>query len=146
MNHIQFACCPDTGSARRTVTGADRGVLRMRTMLDHSKVTVKSVFLPCSGVPGIKHYEAVRREIIRLLCAERDRQGLTNYALAQRSGLSESMLSLVERGLRNPTLELLLRLADGIGANLPAIIERATRTAGRNERVKAATPKGRSRS
>jgi transcriptional regulator with XRE-family HTH domain len=37
------------------------------------------------------------------------------------------MLSLVERGLRNPTLELLLRIADGIGADLPAIIKKAQR-------------------
>jgi len=35
------------------------------------------------------------------------------------------MLSLVERGLRNPTLELTLRIADGIGADLPALIKKA---------------------
>jgi hypothetical protein len=35
------------------------------------------------------------------------------------------MLSLVERGLRNPTLELMLRIADGIGADLSAVIKQA---------------------
>ena len=35
------------------------------------------------------------------------------------------MLSLVERGLRNPTIELLLRLADGIGTDLSTIIKKA---------------------
>lgn len=38
------------------------------------------------------------------------------------------MLSLVERGHRNPTLELLLRVADGIGADLPFVIEHAKAT------------------
>jgi transcriptional regulator with XRE-family HTH domain len=76
-------------------------------------------------VPDIRHYEALRGEIIRLLRQERERRKLTKYAVAQRSGISESMLSLVERGLRNPTMELLLRMADGIGADLPAIIGKA---------------------
>jgi transcriptional regulator with XRE-family HTH domain len=38
------------------------------------------------------------------------------------------MLSLVERGLRNPTVETVLRMADGIGVSLPALIEKATAT------------------
>lgn len=38
------------------------------------------------------------------------------------------MLSLVERELRNPTMELMLRIADGIGADLPALIKKATTT------------------
>ena len=41
------------------------------------------------------------------------------------------MLSLVERGQRNPTLELLLRIADGIGADFPAMIKRAQGTVSR---------------
>ena len=81
--------------------------------------------LPDFVVPGIRHYEAVRDEIIRLLQQERERRKLSNYAVAQRSGVSESMLSLVERGLRNPSLELALRIADGIGADLPALIKKA---------------------
>ncbi len=36
------------------------------------------------------------------------------------------MLSLVERNLRNPTMELMLRIADAIGADLPALIKKAT--------------------
>lgn len=79
-------------------------------------------------MPGIGHYEAMRREKIRLLREERQRQQLSNYVVAQRSGVSESMLSLVERGHRNPTLELLLRVADGIGADLPFVIEHAKAT------------------
>lgn len=89
-------------------------------------------------MPGIGHYEAIRKEIIRLLQKERVRRKLSNYAVAQNSGVSESMLSLVERGLRNPTMELVLRIADGIGADLPALIAKSTTTIQR-ERVKAAS-------
>lgn len=94
-------------------------------ILDHSKVNVKPFFLPSFGVPGIRHYEAIRHEVIRLLRQERKRRKLSNYAVSQGSGVSESMLSLVERGLRNPTLELALRIADGIGTDLPSLIKRA---------------------
>jgi len=79
-------------------------------------------------VYGFSHYEAVRKEIVRLLQEERKRRKLSNYAVSKRCGVSQTMLSLVDRGLRNPKIEILLRIADGIGANLPAIINKATRT------------------
>ena len=76
----------------------------------------------------IAHYQAVCSEIIRLLREERKRLKLSNYAVSQKSGVSESMLSLVERGLRKPSMELLLRIADGIGVDLPALIKKAQAT------------------
>jgi transcriptional regulator with XRE-family HTH domain len=76
-------------------------------------------------VPGIVHYENIRKEIVRLLKEERKRRKLSKYAVAQRSGVSESMVGLVERDLRNPSIELLLRLSDGIGANLSEVIKKA---------------------
>jgi transcriptional regulator with XRE-family HTH domain len=76
-------------------------------------------------VPGTDHFESVRREIVRRLRAERLRKKLSNYAVSQNSGVSESMLSLVEHGLRNPTMELLLRIADGIGVNLADVVNDA---------------------
>jgi transcriptional regulator with XRE-family HTH domain len=82
-------------------------------------------------VPKIAHYEAVVDEVIRLLREKRKGRRLSNYAVSQRSGVSQSMLSLVERGQRNPTLELLLRIADGIGTDLPAMIKRAQKTVSR---------------
>jgi transcriptional regulator with XRE-family HTH domain len=88
-------------------------------------------FLRCFDVPDIRHYEALRTEIIRLLQQEREGKQLSKYVVSQRSGVSQSMLSLVERGLRNPTLELLLRIADGIKADLPEIIKKAQRRVSR---------------
>ena len=78
-------------------------------------------------MPSLKHYEAQRAEIIRLLREERLRRKLSKYAVSQHSGVSQSMLSLVERGLRNPTLELMLRIADGIGVDLSEILKKAQR-------------------
>jgi transcriptional regulator with XRE-family HTH domain len=85
-------------------------------------------------MPGIGHYEAIRREIIRLLKEERHRRNLSKYAVAQRTGVSESMLSLVERGLRNPTMELMLRIADGVGTDLPTLMQKAIFTVRKSEK------------
>lgn len=88
-----------------------------------------SSVVSCHGspVPGIEYYEALCEEVVRLLRKEREKKGLSKYAVAQRSGVSESMLSLVERNLRNPTLEILFRIADGIGADLSVLIRKATK-------------------
>ena len=80
------------------------------------------------------HYEAVRAEIIRLLREERKRRKLSNYVISQKSGVSESMLSLVDRGLRNPSMELILRVADGMEADLPTLIKQAQATVSRRRK------------
>lgn len=49
--------------------------------------------------------------------------------LAERSGLSQSMISLLERDLRNPTLDTLLRVAEILNLDLGAIITRAQKMA-----------------
>ena len=49
--------------------------------------------------------------------------------LAQKSGLSQAMISLVERDLRNPTLDTLLRIAFALEIDLAEIIKRATKLA-----------------
>jgi transcriptional regulator with XRE-family HTH domain len=85
-------------------------------------------------VPKIGHYQAVCAEIIRLLREERKQRKLSNYAISQKSGVSESMLSLVDRGLRNPSMELMLRIADGVGADLPTLIKKAHGAVSRKEK------------
>ena len=73
----------------------------------------------------VRYYEKLLDEIVRLLKQDRERRKLSNYAVSQRSGVSESMLGRIERGHSNPSLETTLRIADGIGADLPAIIKKA---------------------
>ena len=57
---------------------------------------------------------------------ERTRRGVSMNRLAQTSGLSQSMVSLVEREKRTPTLDTLLRLADALDVDLWKLIREAT--------------------
>ncbi len=45
--------------------------------------------------------------------------------VAERAGLSQQMVSYVERGMRNPTLETLLRIAAAMEINLSEILNQA---------------------
>jgi transcriptional regulator with XRE-family HTH domain len=67
-------------------------------------------------------------QIIRLLREEREQRGLSMYVLAKRSGLSQPMIGYVERGLRNPTLETILRMADALELDFAELVTRAQAT------------------
>ncbi len=73
--------------------------------------------------------EAVCSEVARILRDERKRKGLSMTRLAEKAGLSQSMISLVERDLRNPTLDTLLRVADLLELELSEILVTAKRAA-----------------
>lgn len=79
--------------------------------------------------------DAVFANVIRLLREEREKRGLSMNVVAQRSGLSHSIISLIERDMRNPTLETLLRIAEAIGVDLGKVISQATKRAA-NKRTK----------
>jgi transcriptional regulator with XRE-family HTH domain len=65
-------------------------------------------------------------EVVRLLHAKRIRAGISMNRLAEKSGLSRAMVSYVERGMRNPTLDTLLRIAIALDVDLPKLIKRAS--------------------
>lgn len=69
--------------------------------------------------------DVIAANVVRLLREEREKRGLSMNVVAQRSGLSHSIVSLVERDLRNPTLDTLLRIAEAIEIDLGEIITRA---------------------
>ena len=54
--------------------------------------------------------------------------------LAEKAGLSQSIISLVERDLRNPTLDTLLRITDVLEIDLSEILVNAKREALRPKR------------
>ncbi len=64
--------------------------------------------------------------VAHLLRDERRRQGLSMERLAEKAGLSTSMISLLERDLRNPTLDTLLRIAEVLRVDLADVIRQAT--------------------
>jgi transcriptional regulator with XRE-family HTH domain len=78
-------------------------------------------------VASDKSQQAVCFRVAELLRKEREKAGLSMNEVAHRAGLSQQMVSYVERGMRNPTLETLLRIASAIEIDLAKIIARAVR-------------------
>ena len=60
------------------------------------------------------------------LVALREKRGLTQTALAERSGVPQSEISRIERGSVHPTERTLVRLADALDADL-VLVERDPR-------------------
>jgi len=69
----------------------------------------------------------VSLRVVQLLRQERQRRGMSLNELAARSSLSRSMVSYVERGLRNPTLDTVLRIANALGVDLWRVLKAALR-------------------
>ncbi len=67
-----------------------------------------------------KEYEAIQPEmdIIKAIVDARTSQNLTQKELAARTGINQADISKLENGTRNPTINLLKRLADGMGMTL----------------------------
>lgn len=67
-----------------------------------------------------KEYEDLQPEfdIIRAITDARISQNLTQKELAERTGINQADICKLENGNRNPTLNLLKRLADGMGMTL----------------------------
>ena len=90
-------------------------------------ISVVKLFLPYRcAVP--KHFKGERlpAAIIEVLHEERLRQNLSMNVLAQKAGLSQSSVSLLENGNRRPTLETLIRLCAALSIDLWKVIRKAT--------------------
>ncbi len=63
-----------------------------------------------------KEYEAMQPEldVIRAIVNARTSQNLTQKELAERTGINQADISKLENGTRNPSVNLLKRLADGM--------------------------------
>ena len=68
----------------------------------------------------VKEYEAIQPEmdIIRAMIDARMAQHLTQKELAERTGINQADISKLENGTRNPTINLLKRLAEGMDMTL----------------------------
>lgn len=67
------------------------------------------------GAPAVEEPEDPARRVGARIRAIRRHRGLTQAALAARIGRSTNALSALERGLTRPGLDLLHRLAAGLG-------------------------------
>ena len=63
-----------------------------------------------------KEYKNMQPEfdVIRAMIEARVSQNLTQKQLAERTGINQADISKLENGTRNPTINLLKRLADGM--------------------------------
>jgi transcriptional regulator with XRE-family HTH domain len=77
-------------------------------------------------VPKPSTRESISSSVIQALRSERIRKGLSMNAVAQRAGLHVSMISLVEREMRKPTLDALLRIAEALEIDLWRPLRKAT--------------------
>lgn len=67
-----------------------------------------------------KEYEELQPEfdVIRAITEARIASNLTQKELAERTGIDQADISKLENGVRNPSLNMLKRLADGMGRTL----------------------------
>lgn len=65
----------------------------------------------------VKEYEAIQPEmdVIRAIVEARTSQNITQKELAERTGINQADISKLENGTRNPSINLLKRLAEGMG-------------------------------
>lgn len=64
-------------------------------------------------------------KIIQLLKEARELRGISKYAVAQRSGLSQQAVGYMEKGSRIPSLETVLRVANALDVDLAEVIVNA---------------------
>ena len=76
-----------------------------------------------------KYRAAVAAQVAAILRREREKRSLSMNAVAERAGLSQQMVSYVEREMRNPTLDTLLRLSGALELDLAVLLKRAQKAA-----------------
>ena len=76
-------------------------------------------------MPKKNNREEICAEVVRLLVEERKRLGLSGNSLAEKAGLSQSLISSLESNPWNPTLDTLLRIADVLELDLGELISKA---------------------
>ena len=67
-----------------------------------------------------KEYEVIQPEldVIRAMVDARNSVNMTQKELSERTGISQADISKIENGTRNPSLNLLKRLSEGMGMTL----------------------------
>jgi transcriptional regulator with XRE-family HTH domain len=78
-----------------------------------------------NGVSKDCHRDEICAEVVRLLIQERKRQRLSGNMLAEKAGLSQSLISSLETNPWNPTLDTLLRIGDVLKVDVGEIISQA---------------------
>jgi transcriptional regulator with XRE-family HTH domain len=80
-------------------------------------------------MPENKYRNSVSSHVVRILKEEREQHCISMTRLAEMSGLSQGMISLVEHEHRNPSLDTLLRMCGPLEIELSSVLSRAERAA-----------------
>ena len=75
--------------------------------------------------PSDKQRQAVIANVAKALRDTRVRKGLSMSAVAERAGLSQQMVSYVERQMRMPTLDTVLRMSEALAIDPSELLRRA---------------------
>lgn len=65
--------------------------------------------------------DAVYKEIVKRIVAERKRQGITQEKLAALSDIDRTHMGLIEQGRRKPTLSTLYKIAKTLNISLEGL-------------------------
>ena len=75
--------------------------------------------------PSDKQRQAVIANVAKALRDTRVRKGLSMSAVAERAGLSQQMVSYVERQMRMPTLDTVLRMSEALAIDPSELLRKA---------------------
>ena len=70
-----------------------------------------------------------------VLRKQRARKKITQEALAEKADIASKMVSLIERGLRNPSLNVADSIAQGLGISLAQMIKEADAIRKKSNRI-----------
>jgi transcriptional regulator with XRE-family HTH domain len=76
-------------------------------------------------------------QVARILREEREKRDLSMTRVAELAGLSQQMVSYVEREIRIPGLDTLLRITDALDLSVAVVINQAAEAVEVAERSKA---------
>ncbi len=127
--NIRAAAAADTWSAACVRVRPDASDERHGPYLTMVRCHVKPFWIYFPHVASDKSQQAVCSRVAGILRQERVKRGLSMNTVAERAGLSQQMVSYVEREMRNPTLETLLRMAAAIDINLAEVLGQAIKQA-----------------
>lgn len=68
-----------------------------------------------------ENVDVIKKQFGQRVKTLRSQLGLSQEALADKCALDRTYISGIERGIRNPTLEIVIRLANGLNVTLPTL-------------------------
>lgn len=87
--------------------------------MNKSVVTKKMVLKDAKNAPALVELQkAVKDNVIEQFIAKRKERGMTQSDVSTVTGIQRPNISRLESGYYNPTLDMLVRLADSIDCNV----------------------------